>query len=942
MRRLARLLALCLSLALPVLAAAAPGGDPALQTPAPSGRIVLQLAEGLRMDAAGPVSREAGRAEAFAARLAALAPDSQLAPRFSAPLAVLDALRAGARDARGEALPDLARYAQLEGAFAPGDRAAGLSLLALLAADPAVAVAWLEPVAVPAALGFDAFTGDVPAPGGGSPAGAAAGRAAGGDRDTPDFSDQQGYLDDAPLGVGAWSMAPEPGALGASVSIVDIEGGWLWSHEDLPAPLVEIGAQIASLSWRNHGTAVLGELRGTDNGFGVRGIVPQSAVGASSIGNQSVADAILNGALALEPGDLELIELHAPGPNANGSGQFGYVPMEFWQDNFDAIRTATAMGRIVCEAAGNGSQDLDDAVYMGLFDRNLRDSGAIMCGATSGSSLDPASFTNYGSRVDLHGWGYSVVSCGYGTLQGDPLPEEEWYTDSFSGTSSASPIVTGSVAALQGMVESAYGFSLDATLAREILVATGTPQNSPAIHIGPRPDLVAAWAHVEATGIGRVSGTVTDAVSGLPLADVAIEVAETGAFGSTDASGHYTFVLAAGSYTLALADFFHAPLATGVALADGEDELLDLAMTPLPLVELSGRVKSEAAAPLAGVRVEAVDTPLAAALTDGEGIFALQGAPEGVDFPLLLGGLPGHGAGWLGGWDLGLLGSGTRAFLAYTLVLPDADETFEATNGGFTISGDPLWSWGTPVDGGPPAAFSGSKCWGVGQAADYGDDVAGSLLSPAYDFAAADQLLLSFHIWRGTEAGFDGVRVQVEEAGTWYPLAPQTGYTDILLGGLGNAPGWSGTSSDWEPVVFVLSEHLTAATRFRFDFGSDGGVTGDGFWLDDLSFFTGSIVTAAPDAAPAATVALGAWPNPFNPATTIAWSLPAAGALRLEVLDLAGRRLALLFDGPAAAGPGSLRWDGRDAAGRPLASGVYFVRLEAGTFTASEKLILIK
>ena len=763
-----------------------------------------------------------------------------------------------------------------------------------------------------------------------------------GDRDTPDFSGQQGYLEDAPLGVGAWSMAGQPGALGASVSVIDIEGAWLWSHEDLPAPIAEIGVQINDLGWRNHGTAVLGEMRGTDNGYGVRGIVPLAGVGASSIGNQSVADAILNAALALAAGDLQLIELHAPGPNANGSGQFGYVPMEFWQDNFDAIRTATAMGRIVCEAAGNGSQDLDDAVYMGLFDRNQRDSGAIMCGATSGSSLDPASFTNYGSRVDLHGWGYSVVSCGYGSLQGDPLPEAEWYTNSFSGTSSASPIVVGSVAALQGMVESAYGFSLDASLAREILVATGTPQNSPAIHIGPRPDLVAAWAHVGATGIARVSGTVTDAVSGLPLANVAIEVAETGAFGSTDATGHYAFAMAAGSYTLALVDFFHAPLAMPVSLADGEDALLDLAMTPLPLVELSGRVKSEANLPLAAVGVEAVGTPLAPVLTDGDGIFTLAGAPEGVNFPLLLGGLPGHGAAWLGAWDFGMLGSGTREFLSYTLLLPDADETFEATNGGFTTEGDALWSWGTPADGGPPAAFSGSKCWGVGQTGDYSDNVAGSLLSPAYDFAAADHLLFSFHIWRGTEAGFDGVRVQVEEAGTWYPLAPATGYTDILLGGLGNAPGWSGTSSEWEPVVFVLTEHLSAATRFRFDFGSDGGVTGDGFWLDDLSFFTGSIVTAAPEGAPSAAPALAAWPNPFNPATTIAWSMPAAGALRLEVLDATGRRLALLQEGPAAAGPGSLRWDGRDAAGRPQASGVYFVRLESGAYTASEKLILLK
>ena len=67
----------------------------------------------------------------------------------------------------------------------------------------------------------------------------------------------------------------------------------------------------------------------------------------------------------MDPGDILLIELHAPGPNATGSGQFGYVPMEFWPDNFDAIRAITDLGYLVVEAAGNGQQDLDDAIYGG-------------------------------------------------------------------------------------------------------------------------------------------------------------------------------------------------------------------------------------------------------------------------------------------------------------------------------------------------------------------------------------------------------------------------------------------------------------------------------------------------------------------------------------------------------------------------------------------------
>ena len=918
-----------LLLALPLTLAAAPLAP---ETPAPSGRVVLQLADGWRMADDGVTATRAGDAAAFTARLAALAPGGELERRFSAPAARLDALRPAG-------LPDLNGYAQLSAAFAPGDRAAGEALLARLRRDPAIASAWLEPVAVPAALGFDAFAlarGEAGSPAGPPPGAADA-------IPTPDFSGQQGYLDDAPTGVGAWSVAGQAGALGASVRVIDIEGAWLWSHEDLPAPIAEIGSPIADIGWRNHGTAVLGEIRGDDNGLGVRGIAPQAGVGGSSIGTQSVADAILNAALALEAGDILLIELHAPGPNANGSGQFGYVPMEFWQDNFDAIQTVTALGRIVCEAAGNGSQDLDDPVYQGLFDRGVRDSGAIMCGATDGSTLLPAYFTNYGSRVDLHGWGFNVVSCGYGNLQGDPLPEEQWYTSSFSGTSSASPIVVGSVASLQGMVESAYGFSLDASLARTLLVATGTPQEQPQTHIGPRPNLVGAWGLVASQGLGRVSGTVTDVVSAQPLAGVSILVAETGAFVSTDAAGHYAVVAQAGTLTLDFEDFFHETKSVPVPIFDGSNATLDVALTPLELLTLSGHIEDEAGTALAGAVVTPVDVPLAPAVSAPGGDFDLLDVPAGVSFPLRVGGLPGHGAAWLGDWQVVGQGLGNRQALPYTIVLPDADETFEASNGGFSSSGDPVWSWGTPTAGGPPSAFSGSKCWGVGMTGDYGDNQSGSLLTPTLDMSGVDALNVSFHIWRGTESGFDGVRVRVYDGGQWYPLTPMGGYTDLLLGGLGNEAGWSGSSSDWEPVVFRLTEHLGADFRLRFDFGSDGGVVGPGFWLDDLSFFAGAVVTAAENAPLATRARVDAWPNPFNPSTTVAWSLPSAGSLRLDVYDPAGRHLRTLREGPALAGPGSLLWDGRDEAGRPLPSGVYLLQLRGDEgLAASRRVVLLK
>jgi hypothetical protein len=85
-----------------------------------------------------------------------------------------------------------------------------------------------------------------------------------------------------------------------------------------------------------------------------------------------------------------------------------------------------------------------------------------------------------------------------------------------------------------------------------------------------------------------------------------------------------------------------------------------------------------------------------------------------------------------------------------------------------------------------------------------------------------------------------------------------------------------------------------------------------------------------------------AWPNPFNPETTLRLQLPREGHARVEVHDLAGRRVRVLLDAVAEAGTRTLRWDGRDADGVPVASGVYLVQAVQGEARDSRKLLLVK
>jgi hypothetical protein len=264
----------------------------------------------------------------------------------------------------------------------------------------------------------------------------------------------------------------------------------------------------------------------TGLGYGVTGIAHGADARMVSVATRSTAAALLLAAANLSVGDIILIELHQPGPNSPNppQGQLGYVPMEWTPSVFDAIQTITANGLIVCEAAGNGSENLNHASYGGWFDTTVQHSGAIMCGAGAppsgvyGPDRSRLSFSNYGMRVDLQGYGNGVVTTGYGGLfdPGDPL---QHYTATFSGTSSASPIVTASVACVQGRFKSVSGgYTLTAREIRDLLYATGSPQTgSTSQHIGPRPNLGAAMPLVVALSAYASPRTVNVSLITNPL-----------------------------------------------------------------------------------------------------------------------------------------------------------------------------------------------------------------------------------------------------------------------------------------------------------------------------------------------------------------------------------------------------------------------------------------
>jgi len=329
---------------------------------------------------------------------------------------------------------------------------------------------------------------------------------------TPDLSGSQGYLYNPPEGIGAsycWSI---PGGTGAGVDIIDIEGNWNNDHEDFGANFgsILVGTPVPLLDWINHGTASTGEIGGDSNEYGITGIAYDAHIDLISTGDIGFAAAIDFATQYLQAGDIIMVELHTPGPRYGFDprpDQMGYVPMEYFQANFDAIQMAAAKGIVVVEVAGNGYENLDDPIYESRFNRSYRDSRAILVGAGAppnglfGPDRTRLYFSNFGSRLDLQGWGKSVVTTGYGGLFNGDMDIDQFYTGTFSGTSAATPMVAGAVACLQGIYKAQYGFGMTPEAVTALLTNTGSQQPNPTEWIGPRPNLEIASQYLPPPGI---------------------------------------------------------------------------------------------------------------------------------------------------------------------------------------------------------------------------------------------------------------------------------------------------------------------------------------------------------------------------------------------------------------------------------------------------------
>lgn len=320
------------------------------------------------------------------------------------------------------------------------------------------------------------------------------------------YTGLQRYLKTAPDGVNASFAKDYPGGNGNGVKIFDIEYSWNSSHEDLGkarSALIANGTPVDPFNDTNHGTAVIGELIGDDNAYGITGVTPGANLKLVNVYNQErgydLVTALFIAAYSSQPGDVILIEQQTWGPTPD---EYDFVPVEWLPEIYDMIKAITNAQRIVVEAAGNGNQNLDDVAYYGSsFPQGKPSSGAIIVGAGNsceGSSAPRSRWygSNYGKRVNLQGPGDCVATSGYGDLDYG-AGVNAYYTRYFSGTSSAAPVVAAAAASLSSAHKTLNnGAVLTPAEILYVLAVTGTPQTTGGDalsgKIGPYPNLAEA------------------------------------------------------------------------------------------------------------------------------------------------------------------------------------------------------------------------------------------------------------------------------------------------------------------------------------------------------------------------------------------------------------------------------------------------------------------
>jgi hypothetical protein len=440
-----------------------------------------------------------------------------------------------------------------------------------------------------------------------------------------------------------------------------------------------------------------------------------------------------------------------------------------------------------------------------------------------------------------------------------------------------------------------------------------------------------------------VNGVVTGSDSGLPLA-ATVTVVGNPKFVSTDPDyGDYYKLLDTGTYDITFAaDGYITETHYGVSTVWGTPTVLDVDLDPVAHGDIAGLVQDTGGEGLTAnieVRTHPADEYVTSVTSDAGsgGAYAVPGLIYG-EYRLIYSASGYVTKDYVVNLDAALVTQDVTLGVAQEVVLLGDD--LEDGTGNWTGG----WGLADPATGHSPAnSMTDSPGAGV-KYGHYEDNPCA--MTDAVDLSGAMSGTLSFWAKWDIEASWDCCILQVSVAGgPWQAVATQ--YTEPATGQGAQIPAgipvFDGTRASWVENTVDMSPWLGQSdVRFRFWLGSDSSIEKDGFYFDDFQILVIREITSAAGGTPLALAPIQAYPNPFNPTTTLRFSTAQAGMVSLDLYDLQGRRVRTLLHAVRPAGDHQEIWDGRDDQGHLLPSSLYFARLKADKRHETLKLMLVK
>jgi subtilisin family serine protease len=588
-----------------------------------------------------------------------------------------------------------------------------------------------------------------------------------------------------------------------------------------------------------HGTHVTGSMLGDDGGANQIGVAPGATwIAAKGCESNNCSDASLLGsaewllapcAFGEAPGSASCDPAQRPHVINNSWGGGG--GNSWYQASVDAWRAADIIPVFSAGNSGPGSGTVgspsDYCNVMSIGGTNSSD------GMYSSSSRGPGAFAACSDKPDLSAPGQSVRSA---------IPTNNYAT--FSGTSMASPHVSGCVALMLSVAP-----DLDYDTIYQILIDSTVDLGDPGYDYDYGHGRMDCYEAVQlalafAGPRGTVSGQVTELGSGEPIADVTVFVENTDPDGApaswsttTDASGNYSLTLAEGFRDFDFSAFAYLPHAeVNVEIIEDETTVVNVQLELAPAVEVSGIVTDfDTGWPL-HARISIADVPSSPIYTNpADGSYAVSlpaGSSYDFDVDVLSGGYAGDSreVDTSAGTDLAehfelqadLIACSAPGYidlapLAYA-------ENFATDDGGFTetvASGTAMWQWGSPGEW-PAACGQGSNCWGTNLGGNYPPSSDAYVTSPVISLGGfSAPLILTWdqanHIETFT---WDQGRVELSiDGGAWTTIWQNPGST---------------VQTDWRELSHDLSAAAGQDIQLRWRLTSDGSVHHAGLYFDNI------------------------------------------------------------------------------------------------------------